>query len=124
MKEKYHQKYDELIPIVDTTKSHKNYREILATSVPPKVPHLGVFLTDLIFINEGNKDVVRDRLINFRKHQMVYDVISLIRQSQLESYNLRPIEAIQQFLSFNEKQMKSDKELYNLSLAMEPREQQ
>jgi len=122
LKEKYKIKFDALIPLVDTTKSHRNYREAIRQAVPPVLPHLGVFLTDLTFINDGNKDVVNGKMINFKKHQMVFDVITQVRQFQLENYNLEAQPSIQEFLTLRDDQMRTDNQLYEMSLKIEPRE--
>ena len=36
----------------------KKFREVLAQCDPPCIPYLGVYLTDLTFIEDGNKDEV------------------------------------------------------------------
>eukprot|EP01128_Nolandella_sp_AFSM9_P005157 TRINITY_DN2457_c0_g1_i1.p1 TRINITY_DN2457_c0_g1~~TRINITY_DN2457_c0_g1_i1.p1 ORF type:complete len:870 (-),score=175.46 TRINITY_DN2457_c0_g1_i1:2142-4751(-) len=122
LKDKYQKMLEMLEPIVDTSSSHRNYRQLLKASTPPVVPHLGVFLTDLTFMNDGNKDVVHDRLINFKKHQMVHNVIVQIRQFQLDSFNLKPVPFIQEFLTLRDDQVRDDKILYANSLRVEPRE--
>ena len=45
-------------------------RMLLKTKQPPILPHLGMFLTDLVFIEEGAPDIV-DGLINFEKHRKI-----------------------------------------------------
>ena len=73
-------------------------------------------------MNDGNKDVVHGRMINFKKHQMVHDVIVQIRQFQLDSFNLEPVPFIQEFLTLRDDQVRDDKILYDNSLRVEPRE--
>jgi son of sevenless-like protein len=50
-------------------KSHKRYREILRDAEPPAIPFLGVYLTDLTFVGDGNPDVV-DGKHNFMKRRL------------------------------------------------------
>ena len=52
--------------------SHREYRATLAAMrhTPPFVPYLGIHLTDLTFIGEGNKDYV-DGKLNLNKRQQV-----------------------------------------------------
>jgi hypothetical protein len=63
-------------------------------------------------------------MINFKKHQMVYDVITQVRQFQLEQYNLEPQPTVQEFLTLRDDQMRSDNQLYEMSLKVEPRDAQ
>lgn len=50
------------------------YRAELVSAVPPGVPFLAVYLSDLTFIEEGNDDLING-LINVGKKEMIYKVI-------------------------------------------------
>lgn len=52
-------------------------RTLLKTKPPPTVPHLGMFLTDLVFIEEGAPDIV-DGLINFEKHRKIAQMYAFL----------------------------------------------
>ena len=78
----------------------------------------GAYLTDLIFIADGNPDKIENR-INFVKHKFVYNVVARIQTYQTVVYNLEEVDSIQQFL-LNLPQM-DDKELFASSLQIEPR---
>ena len=106
---------------MDTSKSYKNFREALQTSTPPCIPHLGVFLTDLTFIEQGNPDVVQENLINFKKQQLVYDVITKIKQFQIEGYNFALVPELQTVLSLETYEIVADNVLFDHSLRIEPR---
>lgn len=47
--------------------SFKNYRAALRTAVQPTLPYLGIYLTDLTFIEEGNKNEIGSGMINWNK---------------------------------------------------------
>jgi len=98
--------------------SFKNFRNALAAAKPPCVPFLGVYLTDLIFIGEGNPDMIENR-VNFVKHKFVYGVISTIQAYQTTVYNLEAVDSIQNFL--DTLPQLPEKEVYKLSLEIEPR---
>lgn len=46
-------------------------REALHRCDPPCIPYLGIYLTDLSFIEEGTPDFTSDGLLNFSKMRMV-----------------------------------------------------
>eukprot|EP01114_Cavostelium_apophysatum_P013255 TRINITY_DN3165_c0_g1_i1.p1 TRINITY_DN3165_c0_g1~~TRINITY_DN3165_c0_g1_i1.p1 ORF type:complete len:806 (+),score=184.24 TRINITY_DN3165_c0_g1_i1:117-2534(+) len=81
--------YENLLTLMNSKNSFKNYRTALQSAPPPKIPYLGVHLTDLVFIDEGNPDMVEDQktkqsLINFRKREQMFGVISTIKKFQSE----------------------------------------
>ena len=118
--DKQHQKtYDQLQAVVSRDQSYKALRAQLHSLDPPCVPYLGVYLTDLIFIEDGNPDFVQGGLINFVKCQFVSQVIREIRQYQDVPYCLEPVPFIRDFL-LNVKVL-PDSEMYAISLQIEPR---
>jgi len=79
------------------------------------------FLTDLTFIEDGYHDVINEKLINFKKRQLCYEVITGIRQFQLDPYNFTVVVYFQEFLSVDKEKELTDTDLFNLSLQAEPR---
>eukprot|EP01114_Cavostelium_apophysatum_P012167 TRINITY_DN269_c0_g2_i3.p1 TRINITY_DN269_c0_g2~~TRINITY_DN269_c0_g2_i3.p1 ORF type:complete len:1067 (+),score=282.01 TRINITY_DN269_c0_g2_i3:478-3201(+) len=116
--EKSKQAFANASHIMDNQFSFKNYRERLHQSDPPIIPFLGVYLTDLTFINDGNPDKIKN-LINFRKRELESDVILEIQLYQQLTHNFAVDQKLMNLLNnlpFNDK----DK-LYQLSLVREPR---
>lgn len=63
--------------VMQSSKNFSDYREMIHKLNPPCVPFLGVYLTDLTFIEDGNPDRLKGdpRLINFGKRQKTAEVI-------------------------------------------------
>ena len=72
----------------------------------------------MTFIADGNPDRI-DRRINFVKQKFVYSVIAIIKAYQTTPYNLEAVDSLQEFL--HNLPCLSDKEIYALSLEIEPR---
>eukprot|EP01156_Anaeramoeba_ignava_P006362 Anaeramoba_ignava/a348444_21.p1 GENE.a348444_21~~a348444_21.p1 ORF type:complete len:1010 (-),score=441.54 a348444_21:56-3085(-) len=113
--------FEKLTAIMGSQNSYKNFREeIQKREKEPLIPYIGVFLTDLTFIEEGNPDQING-LINFSKQIKLSRVISKIQSFQQKSYNLIPVESLQNYF-MNAVCPLSEHQLYQLSLENEPRE--
>ena len=66
-------------------KSWATFREALGNCVPPAIPYLGVFLTDITFIHDGNKDFVNG-LVNWKKVTLIHRVLETISKFQKVPY--------------------------------------
>ena len=75
-------------------------------------------MTDLTFINDGNPDKVRGR-INYVKYKYSYSVISTIQAYQTTPYNLVPLDVVKELMAKSPDL--TEKDLYTLSLQIEPR---
>lgn len=53
-------------------------REALHRCDPPCIPYLGMYLTDLSFIEEGTPDFTPEGLLNFSKMRMVSETMRVI----------------------------------------------
>ena len=102
--------------------SSKAYRSALASSAPPVVPYLGIHLSDLTFIDEGNNDLLNG-LINVNKRILCYRVISELQRYQNSKYKLKEVKDIAKYFEnipdITEKEF-SDK-AFKQSLLLEPR---
>jgi hypothetical protein len=110
----------ELNDLVSQLGNYAKLRNAIHSCTPPLVPYLGMYLTDLTFIDE-NANMTDAGLINFSKRRQIANVIqNEIAQYQQERYNLEPVPQIQHFL--NNLQYFDDKTNYKLSTWIEPRQ--
>uniref|UniRef100_A0A8C5DL81 Ras-specific guanine nucleotide-releasing factor 1 n=1 Tax=Gouania willdenowi TaxID=441366 RepID=A0A8C5DL81_GOUWI len=79
---------DKLQKLVSSEGRFKNLREALKNCDPPCVPYLGMYLTDLAFIEEGTPNYTEDHLVNFSKMRMISHIIREIRQFQQTAYKI------------------------------------
>src|SRR6266542_1349022 len=87
---------------------------------------LGVYLTDLTFIEDGNPNTLKKsrQLINFSKRMKTAEVIREIQQYQSVPYCLTPVPEIQMFIRSHLQDSRDVSDLYDQSLNMEPRERE
>jgi len=110
-----------VMAITQPSKNYSAYREIVATATPPFIPYLGLYLSDLTFIEDGNQDTLADgAYVNFEKCSMVAKVIQDLCKFQLQPYNYTRVDLIQQWMDLWESP--TEKECFDLSLKVEPRE--
>jgi len=109
-----------VMAITQPNKNYSAYRDIVATAVPPFIPYLGLYLSDLTFIEDGNPDTLADgAYVNFEKCSMVAKVIQDLCKHQLQPYNFTRVDVIQHWM--NTWDSPTEKELFDLSLQVEPR---
>jgi len=128
---------EELRETMDTASNWARYRDLVAKCAPPKLPYLGLILTDLVFIEDGNADrcalpFVRPQIqltqqdarlesgdINFVKCERWAELLQRVKLYQQEYYNLsvknRLVDHILDAKKLN------DTESYKRSLIVEPR---
>ncbi|KNC50624.1 uncharacterized protein AMSG_00785 [Thecamonas trahens ATCC 50062] len=92
--------WDALNELLSRNASYKNMRSHLGLANPPCIPYLGMYLTDLTFIEDGNPDHVDhdgEQLINFSKCWLVAGTITQVRQYQQTKYVPEGDEAVDGF---------------------------
>uniref|UniRef100_A0A8C8AP99 Ras protein specific guanine nucleotide releasing factor 2 n=1 Tax=Otus sunia TaxID=257818 RepID=A0A8C8AP99_9STRI len=95
-------------------------KQSLCDCNPPAVPYLGMYLTDLAFIEEGTPNFTDEGLVNFSKMRMISHIIREIRQFQQTSYRIEHQQKVTHYLL--DKTLIIDEDtLYELSLKIEPR---
>eukprot|EP01125_Pyxidicula_operculata_P016055 TRINITY_DN5495_c0_g1_i1.p1 TRINITY_DN5495_c0_g1~~TRINITY_DN5495_c0_g1_i1.p1 ORF type:complete len:727 (-),score=173.17 TRINITY_DN5495_c0_g1_i1:93-2216(-) len=113
--------YERIVQKLTSDDNYKALRNLLHNLAPPCIPYLGMFLTDLTFIEDANKDNTPEGLINFGKRKMIASTISEIQRYQIQRYKLRPVTEIQQFLTQSNR-IHDENLLYLFSRHIEPRE--
>eukprot|EP00002_Diphylleia_rotans_P026308 TRINITY_DN5235_c0_g1_i1.p1 TRINITY_DN5235_c0_g1~~TRINITY_DN5235_c0_g1_i1.p1 ORF type:complete len:1064 (+),score=174.50 TRINITY_DN5235_c0_g1_i1:133-3324(+) len=110
---------EQLEGLTKTDKSFTAIRQTLRSIDPPCIPYFGMYLTDLTFIDDGNPDQLNG-LINFRKRDLTYSIISEIQQYQNLGYNFQENSSIRSLIIHAA--VLEDKDLYEESLRREPRQ--
>lgn len=84
-----------------------------------------MYLTDLTFIEDGIPSVIKKtELINFAKRAKTAEVIRDIQQYQNVPYPLQPVSELQEYILSNMQAAGDVHEMYEKSLAVEPRERE
>jgi len=86
-----------LLELKQIFKAERNFhtlRQILRRTHPPCVPHLGISLTDLTYIEQASPDLFLG-MLNFQKRRAIADRISWILQFQQDYYRFITVPCIQ-----------------------------
>lgn len=106
-------------------KNFKELRELVAGALPPCIPYIGVYFTDLVFIEEGNPNYIPDapNMINWQKALMSSSIMLQIQRFQAKGYSLFQSVPVHDWLSTSiTSAVMTESELYQKSLEVEPRE--
>lgn len=118
---------DPIYRATDSSRNFADYRARLKTAVAPCLPFLGVYLTDMTFIDDGNSNTRTttsgQTLINFDKYIKTTKVLNEIDQFQIP-YKLLEVEDIQRYLLRCLETVEKDEQVfYNISITLEPRQE-
>ncbi|OAD00051.1 hypothetical protein MUCCIDRAFT_153874 [Mucor lusitanicus CBS 277.49] len=127
MSMKYKAMWEPIYRATDSQRNFAEYRQRLKTTIAPCLPFLGVYLTDMTFIDDGNADHRMSpggkQLINFDKYIKVTRILNEIDQFQI-SYKLFEVDEIQKFLKKTLESVEQDDQVfYAKSLKREPKEE-
>ncbi|CAF1602417.1 unnamed protein product, partial [Didymodactylos carnosus] len=106
--------------LVHSDGKFKNLRDTLSRIDPPAVPYLGLYLSDLSFIEESTPDISEKCMINFSKMRMKTHIISEVRRFQSMPFKIKHNPRVCAYL-LDTSRLLSDDESYSISLQLEPR---
>ena len=126
---------ENLKSVIDVSKNYSGLRQRLQGLTPPCLPFVGVYLTDLTFVDVGNqtsRQLTDSRsgeaysVINFDKHMKTAKIISELQRFQVP-YRLTEIPELQtwmqdQLIRVRSTDLQSVQTNYRRSLLLEPRE--
>ena len=122
--------------VVDISRNYTVLRQRLQHQVPPCLPFVGTYLTDLTFVDVGNQttrqlpkegDEASQPVINFDKHMKTAKIISELQRFQIP-YRFAEIPELQTWMQDQLVRVRTSDECnmtnhYRRSLLLEPREQ-
>jgi hypothetical protein len=127
--------FEELKQVVDISRNYTVLRQRLQGLIPPCLPFVGIYLTDLTFVDHGNpttrqlttEDEESIPVINYDKHMKTAKIISELQRFQIP-YRLTEVPELQtwmqdQLVRVRSAGEKSFQNHYRRSLVLEPREQ-
>ena len=128
---------EHLKSVVDVSRNYTVLRQRLQNHVPPCLPFVGMYLTDLTFVDVGNQTTRQlpgegveesKSVINFDKHMKTAKIISELQRFQIP-YRFTEIPELQTWMQDQLVRVRTSDEvnmttsLYRRSLFLEPREQ-
>ena len=127
---------EHLKSVVDISKNYVVLRQRLQNHVPPCLPFVGTYLTDLTFVDIGNQTTrqlpgegseISKSVINFDKHMKTAKIISELQRFQIP-YRFAEIPELQTWMQDQLVRVRTSDESsmqnhYRRSLILEPRDQ-
>uniref|UniRef100_A0A6B2L5Q5 Ras-GEF domain-containing protein n=1 Tax=Arcella intermedia TaxID=1963864 RepID=A0A6B2L5Q5_9EUKA len=114
------QKLESIGILLSPQSCFSTFRKKLEASPLPTIPDLGIYLTDCVFIDEGNRDITGEQLINWHKMGLTSSVIQRFRHFQQSNYQIEPIPHLLYTFSALEGRMDGEN-LFQLCREREPR---
>lgn len=119
-------KLENMNKLMNSSRNFNEYRDMLKfVSAEPCLPFFGVYLSDLTFIYHGNPDhlLKRTRMINFAKRAKTTDIVMGMDRFKKLGFNFVTVPEIQLYLDTWFEKCPTIQEQYQISLAIEPREE-
>ncbi|KAK3076548.1 hypothetical protein LTS18_012712 [Coniosporium uncinatum] len=129
-------KFENLKAIVDVGRNYAILRQRLQNHIAPCIPFVGIYLTDLTFVDVGNQTtrqlpsdggMAGMAVINFDKHMKTAKIIGQLQRFQVP-YRLAAVPEMQHWMEAQIQCVRSSdhanvQHYYRRSLLLEPREQ-
>jgi len=80
--EKYSKIFEKISTEYSGANNYKEYRNILKNVPMPCLPFVGIYLSDLTHIEDGNEDLDQNNHINFEKMRLIANTFSEMQQFQ------------------------------------------
>jgi son of sevenless len=120
MMEKFHR----IEEIFSRKQEYKNYRYHVEDKKPPMVPYLGVCMTDLILIDNGNFSMNKKKFVVWSYYVARYQTVKSFLSYQSFGFPYKKIPQIEEFIVneiFSEANVELDHSFLELSRKLEPR---
>lgn len=114
--------FEALTKFMDRENNFLTYRQTLKNANPPCIPFIGLHLTDITFIDQGNPDNLDEgRLINFYKFNRLANVVDEIERLRLGVYKIPANIDLIKKLQMQFQKATDIQNLHDLSLKIEPK---
>jgi len=116
--------FEQIKELFSHHKNQKNLRAALRNASSPSIPHIGIFLQDLVFIDDGNDSVRKDlgvvsKTINLNKCNRLHERICFMEKFQAKAYTFDSDNLLRaKFLKdFEQQEQMTEEKLWNISTA-------
>ncbi|KAH3666847.1 hypothetical protein OGAPHI_003296 [Ogataea philodendri] len=116
------EKMDQLMSIGKNYSEYRNVLKFINEDEDPCLPFLGMYLSDLRFLTDGNPDYLHDsnKLINFSKRLNIYRTIEEVIKFNNRNYHFEKIDELWTYLREIWNNLPDEDKLYSISLKLEP----
>lgn len=114
--------FEELMVLMSPESNYTKLRTYLHKTIPPCIPYLGIYLSDLTFIEDGNPNNITEALINFDKRRRIASVIKEMKEYQQINYYFKDVPIIKGYLLAVGETIFDENTCYKISLQIEPRD--
>jgi hypothetical protein len=117
-------KFDSISEQMSSTHTFMALRNIVNTKLPPLIPYIGIYLTDFVFIEDGNESFTGNNCVNWKKFVLKCNIVQKLGSYQCVGFGFKTLPEIQKFIVeiFQETDgQNNDEKYFKKSLELEPR---